>query len=442
MPVLPPGWSCCVLCRRLEGPQAAQRFAVQLIKMALKRGQFYLCAEILRFLIPPREGVVQWGPCSPPGSSAGASKEAAAAAATGAKSGPPRQPSGSAEAGQAGWFSWLWGSSGASQPQQQQPADKAGKGLAGSGAGAVDAIAAGYPGEGGLLNQSSLPASASLEHGSDACKIVADKAWRLLFQVGLTRVSAGAGHQPVLYLEGREAQQYTVWGAGRGLRGLVAQAVRAPGSVLSRAGICRPRLLAAIPDHTRHPCVAARHRCRPAAASWSQGKLGQLVQLIHSMSFLTGGLASIMAAFRPQQDAASLAHAPSSAAEMAAAAAGGGLLASKQQQQQQWAGAGEAGALSAAAAAVGEEEGEVTVDVLIECVLAAVEELPVWESTDVEQVRPGWAGASVLTIHCEGCGGQQTHCAGPSAREVFRALVCIAAKSGQRPWSALFMLCC
>jgi hypothetical protein len=162
---------------------------VQLIKMALKRGQFYLCAEILRFLVPPREGVVQWGPCSPPSSSAGVSKDAAAAAAAGAaaQSGPQKQPSGSAAAaaGQTGWFSWIWGGSGGSQAQQQQQqaTDKAGKMLAGSGAGAANGIAAGYPGEGGLLSQGSLTTSANLEHGSDACKIVADKAWRLLLQV-------------------------------------------------------------------------------------------------------------------------------------------------------------------------------------------------------------------------------------------------------------------
>lgn len=103
----------------------------------------------------------------------------------------------------------------------------------------------------------------------------------------------------------------------------------------------------------------------------------QLVQLIHSMSFLTGGLASIMAAFRPQQGSLNLAHAASTAADLSA----GVVLASKQQQQQQWAAASEAAVLAAAA-----DEGPVTVDVLIGCVLATVDELPVWESTEVEQV--------------------------------------------------------
>lgn len=116
------------------------------------------------------------------------------------------------------------------------------------------------------------------------------------------------------------------------------------------------------------PSLAARHLLGCAL----QGKLGQLVQLIQSMSFLTGGLAGMMAAFRPQQGSLnSLAHAGSTAAE----------LASKQQLQQQWAPTGEGAALAATG-----DEGEVTVEVLIGCVLAAVEELPVWESTEVEQV--------------------------------------------------------
>jgi hypothetical protein len=128
-----------------------------------------------------------------------------------------------------------------------------------------------------------------------------------------------------------------------------------------------------------------------------QGKLGQLVQLIHSMSFITGGLASIMAAFRPQQDTLnSLAHAASTAADMVVQP--GGMLASKQQQQQQWVVAGEAATALSVAAVAAEAEDDVTVDILIECVLAAVEELPVWESTDVEQVCLG--GGVDFVLRC------------------------------------------
>jgi len=110
------------------------------------------------------------------------------------------------------------------------------------------------------------------------------------------------------------------------------------------------------------------------------------VQLIHSMSFLTGGLASIMAAFKPQQGSIGLVHAASNAADS---------LQQQQPQQQEEVPAGDA-ALSPAAAATAaalQGEGELTVEVLISCVLAAVEELPVWESTEVEQV-----GVLLVTI--------------------------------------------
>lgn len=171
----------------MEGSHAAQKFAVQLIKLALKRGQFYLCAEILRFLIPPREGVLQWGPSSPV--AAGVARAPSLAIA------PQRQPSVSAAAAgagagsnQTGWFTWIWGGDGAnapadSQQQQQQPAAKgSGKpSAAGSANGEQDVIAAGYAAD-GLVSQASLNAVAG-PHGSDACAIVASKAWKLLEQV-------------------------------------------------------------------------------------------------------------------------------------------------------------------------------------------------------------------------------------------------------------------
>lgn len=174
---------CCVCCR-LEGSQAAQKFAMQLIQLALKRSQFYLCAEILRFLIPPREGVLQWGPSSPvlPVGAAGSlTREPSGGSAQPAA--PQKQPSGSAAAaaassGQSGWFSWIWG--GGAAGQQQQSAKSAQQ--AGSAAGDQDAIAAGYSAD-GLVGQGLLSLTAGVQHGSDACRIVADKAWRLLHQV-------------------------------------------------------------------------------------------------------------------------------------------------------------------------------------------------------------------------------------------------------------------
>lgn len=166
--------------------------------MALKRGQFYLCAEILRFLTPPREGVMQWGPGSPLGGSA-AAKDASgsAAAAAGAKPGavPQQKPSGSAAAaggsGQGGWFSWIWGSSGSSQQQQQQ-LDETNKQQLGGGGGV---IAAGVGGK-GLVSQGSLSAAGGMEHGSDACREVADKAWKLLYTVSILRIWACHASSP------------------------------------------------------------------------------------------------------------------------------------------------------------------------------------------------------------------------------------------------------
>lgn len=181
---------CCGCCPvRLEGSRAAQQFAVQLIQLALKRGQFYLCAEILRFLIPPREGPVQWGPGSPMDGTAAAAGAEDASAGLAKPAAPQKQQSLPAEAAasSSGWFSWIWG--GGSQ-QQQQAADKAGK-QPGQGAAAAvrDVIGAGFPKE-ALVSQSSLSATVGVEHGSEACKIVADKAWVLLYQVRAMNTAA------------------------------------------------------------------------------------------------------------------------------------------------------------------------------------------------------------------------------------------------------------
>jgi hypothetical protein len=161
---------------------------VQLIQLALKRGQFYLCAEILRFLIPPREGLVQWGPGSPVDGTPAVAGAEDAAAVLAKPAVPQKQPSVPAEAAasSSGWFSWIWG--GGSQ-QQQQPADKAGK-QPGQGAAAAvrEVIGAGFPNE-ALVSQSSLSATVGIEHGSEACKIVADKAWVLLYQVRAKRTA-------------------------------------------------------------------------------------------------------------------------------------------------------------------------------------------------------------------------------------------------------------
>lgn len=199
--------------RRLEGSRLAQDFAVRLIKIALKRNQFYLCAEILRFLIPPQEGsMVQWGPAGP----APTSTAAAGAAGTAEQVGviPPgdkaggaagaggtsqhaavmeKQPSGGSSTAQGSWFGWLWGGGGGGSGKQQlavQGADKqqaepeaAGGSAAAEMQGRIVAVM--QP----LISQSSSVAAAAaaaamgMPFGTDACAIVADRAWKLLDQV-------------------------------------------------------------------------------------------------------------------------------------------------------------------------------------------------------------------------------------------------------------------
>lgn len=259
---------------------------MRLIRIALKRSQFYLCAEILRFLIPPQDGAaVQWGP-------AGAAAQAAApggAAEGGAAAGGSKQPSSTTDSSGTGgsWFGWLWG--GSSGQKAEAAADHAPLVSQRSSAAAAAAAAAGMP------------------HGTDACSIVADRAWLLLEQVcGRARLGAAAC-----------VRSSAVWAS------------------CWLGGFQTGRLL--LLPH----CAV-------------QGKLVQLVQLIHSMAFLTGGLAAIMATSRPANPASQQPN---------------GL---------------QGGSSSTASAAPQESEEELSVDVLLGCVLAAVEELPVWEGSDVE----------------------------------------------------------
>jgi hypothetical protein len=96
------------------------------------------------------------------------------------------------------------------------------------------------------------------------------------------------------------------------------------------------------------------------------------------MSFLTGGLAGIMAAYRP----------PAAAAAAASQGAPGTSSSSKPAVL-------EAAATphAAAAAAAAAAPAELGVSSLMSAVVAAVDELPVWESPEVEQV--GLAGHGV-----------------------------------------------
>lgn len=167
---------------RLEGAELAQHYALRLAQSALKRGQFVLCAEILRFLIPPREsttGLLQWGPAA-----AGGGEPAAAGGGSGTAANV--QPA----AGGGGWFSWLWGGSAG---QAQQAAGAAGADAADAAGGSR---AGGGGGGGGSMSQAglyraSLAVGAGVVGGSSGTgapgarvlAVVADKAWALLEQV-------------------------------------------------------------------------------------------------------------------------------------------------------------------------------------------------------------------------------------------------------------------
>ncbi len=44
---------CCSARRRLEGAATAQAQALRLMRASLRRGQYPLCCELLRFVVPP-----------------------------------------------------------------------------------------------------------------------------------------------------------------------------------------------------------------------------------------------------------------------------------------------------------------------------------------------------------------------------------------------------
>uniref|UniRef100_A0A383V6J0 RIC1 C-terminal alpha solenoid region domain-containing protein n=1 Tax=Tetradesmus obliquus TaxID=3088 RepID=A0A383V6J0_TETOB len=303
---LPSAACFLIVVDRLEGADLAQRYALSLVGTALRRGQFFLVAEILRFLIPPREsssGAVQWGPAGPPPATQPAAAVAAAdTAGNGSVQQQQPEKSNAAAAGSSnsGWFGWLWGgsSSSAGQQQQQQQHNTAARsspkpsGTSLSAAGHYRQSLAGGAANGdwpGLYSSASTAAAAAaagvdcgvgggFAPGADACRVVAEKGWALL----------------------------------------------------------------------------------------GQGKLCALVQLAHSMSFLTGGLAGIMAAYRPAAAAAAASQAPPGASKSAMLEAA-------------------ATPHAAAAAAAAARPSELSVSSLMGAVAVAVDELPVWESPEVEQ---------------------------------------------------------
>jgi hypothetical protein len=184
----------CVGRCRLEGTSLAQNYALSLATTALRRGQFYLCSEILRFLIPPREscsGLVQWGPLPAGGGVEQQQQQQQQPSHAAAIKAGPGSGSGAAAAGGANWLSWLWGGSSDEQQQVQRlPA------APGSTAGAAGPVQGGKAGD--LLQQQQqqqqqqqhfqqVPGvgegSLTSSPGAQAFQAVAEKGWQLLDQV-------------------------------------------------------------------------------------------------------------------------------------------------------------------------------------------------------------------------------------------------------------------
>jgi hypothetical protein len=194
---------------RLEGATIAHALAVRLIRASLRQGQYFLCAEILRFIVPPGEMESFLGMYDGQGREGqeqelqqGAGTAAADAAGAAATSG-----------GYLSWLSWFWGGSAAPEPPKpEEQQQKAVAQLQGSGkqpdraaltarrsasldhttsqltpapsARATGSRRSSAAGNGTLLRQDTFDSAASeaMTPGVHACQLVADHAWQLLEQ--------------------------------------------------------------------------------------------------------------------------------------------------------------------------------------------------------------------------------------------------------------------
>ena len=207
-----------VVVDRLEGPNLAHGLALRLVRASLKKAQYVLCAEILRFIIPPGDPALGGGANGGKATLAAASAAAAAAAAAGVMggghAGGVEQSGGSSSS----WFGWLWGgTSGTSSssapvlPTAAAGAEAAAGGGGGglqasdrqssnvsrestsspwqyrqSGAGSTGSLSRGLSGAGwgqGGRPWEGLSWGQGWTPGLDACQLVAEHGWILLEQV-------------------------------------------------------------------------------------------------------------------------------------------------------------------------------------------------------------------------------------------------------------------
>jgi hypothetical protein len=201
-----------IVVDRLEGPHLAQSLALRLIRQTLRRGQYELCAEILRFMMPP--GFRVRGPTPGVDRSNG---KVTIGGAGGGKAGrmscgpsPQQRAAAQEEAarrgGKAGgsWLGWLWGGGGGGADQGRLQSGDLGDGdswrggsgrLSSSGGyrqslvSALQSASSGGAGLGGGNGSGSSGGWEGLSAGSaggaeEACHRVSDHAWMLLEQVG------------------------------------------------------------------------------------------------------------------------------------------------------------------------------------------------------------------------------------------------------------------
>ncbi|KAI8472364.1 MAG: RIC1-domain-containing protein [Monoraphidium minutum] len=330
-----------IVVDRLEGPQQAQGLALRLVRLALRRAQYGLCAEILRFMMPP--GFQLGGPAAraaqrrqrqeqgrqqqqqaqeqqqqQAAADAKAARFGCMPAPAGAKAAAaPDAAQGGAGAPQQGraWLGWLWGGSPAGAPGAAPP--PGGAPLLGTerSAGGDSACSEGGGGGGGGSPRRSR-----------------------LSGPGAYRRSLGAA--PGGGSGGGAGGAAGGGGAGSGGSGGSAGGGAFGGSMwegVSSGG-----------------AGGAEEACH-------LGKHSQLARLIEAMAFLPSGLSGLMAAYRDTYAAPASPAAPGAAAPGAAGgAAEGGAW---------WAAGG-------AAPGAGE---------LVEAVVEVVGELPVWEGPAVEE---------------------------------------------------------
>ncbi len=227
---------------RLEGAPAAHALALRLIRASLRQGQYFLCAEILRFIVPPGEMDTFLGMCDggPAEQQQQQQQRRPEEEEQQQQQQQQQQPAGG---GYLSWLSWFWGGS-ASAPEPPKPEEQQAAAAA-----ALQASGARPPER--LAPHSSAAArqrGASAEHGTYTA-------------------SAAPARRDSAPDQQQAQQQQQEGGGGGGGEGIT------PGV---------------------HACqLVADH----AWALLDQGQLGALAQLHQAMAFLSGGLLRLMRAF-------------------------------------------------------------------------------------------------------------------------------------------------